>query len=420
MMKRLLGIILTLLLVLTSTAIAQETDEKVVLTYYSWGDEEPLMRALVDDFNATHENIRVEMTVMYGDTAFVDKIVTLGAGGTEFDLLGVATMKQYVQWRDFGWLADLTELIQADSIDLSVYGVGFASLADSENRFYGLPYRFSSHALFYNKLLFDEAGLPYPEQMTWEQFAELATKLTFTREDGTKQWGSFMPTWLGEPYGAIQQGSSVVDDDTAPLQYWLGMLNRLYNVDKCQMSWEEMTATSADWISLFANGNVAMIPNGEFTIANYMDALANQPELAGKSEMGITYLPYPEGGKPGTSVGGANTFISVSATSKHLAESFEFVKYVSSAAVANKLIDMGRFPACVTDEVVEYFLANIGIDGADALLLSETSYEAPPVAEFAEADAIWREEKELCLVGAQTVEESIANFATRRAEIQVD
>ena len=255
-MKRFLAILLAAALLLATCSALAENDEKVTLEYYSWGDEEAYMTTIVDAFNASQDKINVHLNYIYGEHAYEDKIVMMLAGGADFDLFGASNMKDYIARRNNGYCADLTDAIKDSGIDLSMYGAGFTEVADEEGRYYGLPYRYSAHALFYNKKIFDEAGLPYPNQMTWEEYCDLAKQLTLVRDDGTQQWGGFLATWLGEPYGAVQLGSSVLDDDTEPLKYWLNMMNRMYNVDKSHMSWEEITATSADWLLTFLGGRL--------------------------------------------------------------------------------------------------------------------------------------------------------------------
>ena len=50
--------------------------------------------------------------------------------------------------------------------------------------------------LFYNKDLFDAAGVAYPAgDMTWEEYEKLAEKMTFVK-DGTAVYGTHHHTWI--------------------------------------------------------------------------------------------------------------------------------------------------------------------------------------------------------------------------------
>ncbi|RKN86644.1 ABC transporter substrate-binding protein [Paenibacillus ginsengarvi] len=87
---------------------------------------------------------------------------------------------------------DMTELAQKNAVDLGKFeptlidGVKLSS----DGKLYGLPVTNMVQAMFYNKLIFDKFGVPYPKDgMTWEETAETAKKLN--RSDGGKQYLGF-------------------------------------------------------------------------------------------------------------------------------------------------------------------------------------------------------------------------------------
>ena len=60
---------------------------------------------------------------------------------------------------------------------------------------YSLPYRNDWYVLYYNKDLFDAAGVEYPSNdMTWEEYYDLAAKMT-SGEGSSKVYGSHNHTW---------------------------------------------------------------------------------------------------------------------------------------------------------------------------------------------------------------------------------
>ncbi|WP_322169157.1 extracellular solute-binding protein [Acutalibacter caecimuris] len=398
---------------------AGDPGEKVTIEYYTWGDEEGYLAPIVDAFNAQSEHTIVHANYVPTGSdpdAYVNRVTALLAGGGEMDVFGSSTVKVMIAYRDGGSIADLTDAIKAAGIDLDGYGEDFAStLADG--KCYALPYRFSSFALFYNKLIFDAEKIPYPEKMTWDEYAELAKSMTKTRDDGTTQWGGFIPDWMGEPILAVQMGSSVLDENTEPLKNWLGLLGRLYNEDKSHMSFEEMRSTSVDWVDIFLRGDVAMLPNGEWTVGNAKQKLADNPDLAGKCEIGIAYMPQPEGVQDPVTIGGHNTFILINKNSQKFDHAFEFVQYLTGAEGAKMLAEAGVLPSHIDDSTIDAFEKSAGISDVSPLFNSETHYEAAPVDIFSEVDTIWREEKELYLIGEKTLDETIDSFTQRRAPI---
>ena len=58
-----------------------------------------------------------------------------------------------------------------------------------------MPYRQDFWVLYYNKNLFDAAGLDYPDHVTWDEYADLAQKLTGTDAAGQKVYGTYHHIW---------------------------------------------------------------------------------------------------------------------------------------------------------------------------------------------------------------------------------
>ena len=77
-------------------------------------------------------------------------------------------------------LLDLTDRIaQSEVIDLANYYEDITELYQYDGKTYAIPKDYDTIALWYNKTLFDEAGLSYPDETwTWETLAENAQKLT--------------------------------------------------------------------------------------------------------------------------------------------------------------------------------------------------------------------------------------------------
>ena len=85
-------------------------------------------------------------------------------------------------------------------------------------RQYFLPMNYSTLALYYNKKLFDDAGLPYPtENWTWNDLLSAARKLTIDgNKDGVpEQWGIQMnANWEnGFEYWVAAAGGRLISED---------------------------------------------------------------------------------------------------------------------------------------------------------------------------------------------------------------
>ena len=83
---------------------------------------------------------------------------------------------------------------------------------------YLLPKSYSTLAIYYNKALFDEAGVPYPEDdWTWDDLLDVALDLTQDLDDDNAPdiWGIQLPaTWTtGFEYWVAAAGGQLVSDN---------------------------------------------------------------------------------------------------------------------------------------------------------------------------------------------------------------
>ena len=130
-----------------------------------------------------------------------------------------------------------------------------------------------------------------------------------------KIWGGYIPDWLRAPIMTLQRGSNLLDDDLTPIIEWTEYLNRLYNIDMSHMSYAEMKLGKIDWIKIFESGKVAMLPNGEWTIA-----MLNADKEAGLHDINwdIAPLPVINKGDVIKSPGGASTYMEYTAAQRTL------------------------------------------------------------------------------------------------------
>lgn len=387
----------------------QSPAKTVELKYYGWNDEKSYLEPAVEAFNAQSSNIKVTSTFMVPEDYYVKALTMISSGNADFDLYSVNGIDKLNQYQQVKGLVDLTPLIKDKNIDVSKYGPSIQSLK-VEDKYYALPYRTSCYAIFYNKDIFDKAGIPYPENLTWEEYAAIALKLT-TGSGQDKVWGGFIADWIRAPFMTVQKDSNLLDDDMSTITCWLEYLNRLYNVDKSHMSFAEMKTTKTDWIKIFESGKVAMLPNGEWTVS-----MLNADKAAGNHNINwdIASLPVINKGDTVKSLGGVSTFMGIYSGSKNTQAAFDFIDFVCGEKGAKLLAEKGVLTAFVNDEVKKAFKASAGVSGADALLTPETYTEAQPIPQMAAVFQAYDEEKELYLTKQESIGEFSKNFAAKR------
>jgi len=182
---------LTLFGVLTAKA------EKTTITYSTWfgGRIAAAEKLAVESFEKKYPDIRIEMTTIPW-SQYSKKVITMMAAGTTFDVYKADFY--YLQGYIFAEQAmNLEPLIKRDKLDLSGYYPFSMEPCKSllTGEMYGFPANWSGLLYCYNKGLYDDAGLPYPDPRgTWtaEEWLEILKKLTkdFDGDGRIDQFGS--------------------------------------------------------------------------------------------------------------------------------------------------------------------------------------------------------------------------------------
>jgi multiple sugar transport system substrate-binding protein len=160
----------------------------VTLNLWIFEGEDTFVPTLVKGFEAEHPNIKIEVTDIPEDN-YTTKIDTALAAGKPPDI----GFLYENSWIKAGRILPLDDTIAAAGIDTSNYNQNAFSFCQLDGKTYCLGSYAGAEMLFYNKDLFDKAGLPYPsatEPMTVDEYAALAAQLTTPNHDLTKYvWG---------------------------------------------------------------------------------------------------------------------------------------------------------------------------------------------------------------------------------------
>src|SRR5699024_5925385 len=151
--------------------------------YSIWnqGQVEP-MEKIIDEF----EEENPEVTVKLETTPFKEYFTKMDAAAQGDELPDVFWMNglNVEKYAVNDMIKPLNDDISDSDIDLENYPEGISELYDLEGKQYGIPKDFDSVVLVYNKEMFDEAGVDYPdESWDWDKFVEASKELTDTDEN---------------------------------------------------------------------------------------------------------------------------------------------------------------------------------------------------------------------------------------------
>jgi multiple sugar transport system substrate-binding protein len=193
--------------------------EKVELVYQDWRTDwfPPMAQQMLEKFNASHPNIRVFYTL---DPENLDeKMMSDFQAGTAPDVFA-GCCDFFPVWAQKGHTLDLRPYVAADLDRGTVEDwdpVQYKALFTRDGRQYGLPKYHGALALYFNKNIFDEVRLPYPEE-SWshDDYLQAMRRLTLDRDanDRIDVWGSmFDISWERIQVHVNEWGGHFVDPD---------------------------------------------------------------------------------------------------------------------------------------------------------------------------------------------------------------
>jgi multiple sugar transport system substrate-binding protein len=305
----------------------------------------------------------------------------------------------------------LDSYISAAGIDVSVFG-GITDQVTVDGKLYELPFRSDFWVLFYNKDIFDRAGVDYPtNDMTFEEYDELARKVTDTTF-GSEVYGAHYHTWRSavQLFGILDGKHSILDSDYSFFEpYYNMVLNQMK--DGVAMPFTDVSTEGLHYSAAFANGNIAMMNMGSWFISTLMSSLETgdyDAELCGN--WGLVKYPHAEGVEPGSTLG-TITGLSVTSVSDQKQEAFDFINWVSGPEGAAVMARTGNFPAISTEEVKSIIA---GLEGfpqdeasIEALEVSNLYLEVPYAENVSEINAILDTYHQMIMSGELSIEEGI-------------
>jgi ABC-type glycerol-3-phosphate transport system substrate-binding protein len=407
---RKLFIVLTLGLLLAAGSCKKETpasrtSQTATVNFYAATDHDSFLKKMVDLFNATHPDIQVIYnSIPNGD--YDDKIRVLAAGSSDVDAFWIRSPAQTQQYITNNALLDLSPFIQSSGIDLTPIRTTSLPGAARDGKIYGLPTTGSCWMLFYNKDLFDAKGLPYPENLTWDQYLDLAKSLTYT-EDGKKYWGGVCPPWTMN-LGASSAGEYLTAPEPMPYtRRYAQVLHRMYVDDKSHPSIEEMSVGTFDINPFFEAGNVYMMIQGdwEFFLLNTPFTYAAAP------------MPVFEGTAPGSSVGQSSYYV-VSPRSKYQRQAYQFIEWCTTSPEGTAIYaETGSVPSYSTPEALAAFQKSVKVPGVEYRFSAKVGGEQGTEPYYGEINDAFIQEMQLYLIGEQGLDKMFENFFKLRREI---
>ena len=309
-------------------------DEKIIITFSLWGDpaEQETTQKALDVYNDQQDKVYVQ-ALQIGRDEYNEKLQTMATSG-EMPDCGMVAEDTVIGWARDGLLSDVDIYAGQDNLPLDYLAFkynGNTVAYSAANEVLGL---------WYNKQMFDDAGLPYPpatldEAWTWEEFIEVAKQLTLDvngkhpGEDGFDknnivQYGAYVNqyTWQLEVW-ALSNGGSFFSSDGKSVTFDDAAVEALQKVFDLHLVENVAPLNDGTQDNGFASslgaGNVAMCTEGQW-------ATGFRGAGFDGIDYGVAVLPYMKQ-KVTIATGGPT---GVFATSEHPEEAADFLRWYNS------------------------------------------------------------------------------------------
>ncbi|MGE3194116.1 MAG: ABC transporter substrate-binding protein [Microbacteriaceae bacterium] len=288
----------------------------VELEFWSFyaGSEADFVAKWVEDYNASHDDVHINHTVVAQSDYTTTLIPTALANGDAPDILYVEP-STFTKYAEAGALADLTPFY-TDELKSDILPAVLDSVT-YEDQLLALPMELETLGLFYDEDVLAEAGIEPPA--TWDELQDAAAALTTDSrfgltlpvgDDGYTLFNFYPFMWMAGADVTDGNGNYTVDtpEFAEALDFWGSFT-------------QDGSAPSSLQIGPWDLGNVAtgasaMQESGSYTINSTEGDYADAPIAA-------VPLPAPDGGESITVAGGQK--LAVNAASEHVEEAADFI-----------------------------------------------------------------------------------------------
>lgn len=312
---------------------ASPSSEGITISYAVWdANQANLIQQLADSFEA-ETGIHVDIQVNgWGD--YWTALEAAATGGSLPDTFWMHSNNIYY-YASNDQLLDLTSYIDSsEAIDLANYPEGLNKIYNLNGKQYAIPKDYDTIGLWYNKTMFDAAGVTYPDDTwTWDDLKAAAVKLTKT--DGS-QYGILAPLHNQEGYYnfVYQNGGTIVTSDRKSGYDDPKTIEAMkFYFDLVREGLSPAITDDAARAEAFQNGLVAMAFFGSWNLSGFAanDYIVKNCDVA--------VLPKSNNGGQATIFNGLGN--AIAANTKHPDESWKWIEYLSNEAGQKKQAELG-------------------------------------------------------------------------------
>ncbi|MGI6174432.1 MAG: ABC transporter substrate-binding protein [Christensenellales bacterium] len=304
-------------------------------------NEEALFKVLQEFYEETGISVEVLYVASSGGWAgFFSKIQTMIAGGDTPDLIRIA-IEGFQIFYSNDMIVPLNEYAEKYPEFAAMVNDNHEKLVAPftvDGQQYGYGFDWNNVLAHINTDILAECGLEMPEpEWTVEEFLDYAQKMTFTREDGTKVWGTQVPNYyFGTSAWLFNWGASILNEDmtesTINSPEAVEMFQFLHDLIYVYEVAPDPTTVGSEFIT----GQVAMQWGGRWLLGSYYNNDFFNVDVA--------YVPIKATNQVISGVG----IYPISKASEHKDEAYKLACWLSTADAQSRILARSHIPSSKT------------------------------------------------------------------------
>lgn len=405
---------------------AEGAKDPVTLRFVSWqSNHAEGNQAVADAYHKLNPNVTVEFEYI-GDMNSADymtKTDVMIMGGEPIDIVMADSLMAYTVRAASNAYLPLDSFFEAEGTTAEDM---FNIVVRVDEQVYGIPAEMKyNNLVLINKDMLDEAGLLVPDlNWTWDDYREYAIKMT-KGEGADKIYGSFFRSGANIfGINSAKKGNPYFNDDgtlTFDEPYFSQFLQWRFDLegkDGASVPQADIKALNLNYRDQFFNGKVAMLPLGTYVLSD----IGNEKY---KHDFTTTFARMPLWNAEDEHYNAAEaTVFSIARTSEHPQEAFDFLKFWSTEGVKIKGMflsnekDTDRMESI--NNIVGDFTDLVDMEALNKVMTDEKwidSYSESTPTYQNEISNLEKEETDKFLLGAQSLEDTVANLMERGNEI---
>lgn len=324
-------------------------DEKVTIKVALWDySNTDYYKKMFDAFTAKYPNITIEPVEFTADE--YDNTVTTQLGGKQdFDVVFTKGTPALSGLIGQGHVLALDDLIAKDTTFNKDAYSGLIDQLQMDGKTYGVPFRKDNNLVYYNKDLFDKAGVPYPEDgMTMAEYHELAAKMT-SGEGNDKVYGTHVHTWASNVYNYPRRAEKFDQLDTSTYMNLKPYYDEILAMqdEGVVQDYGVLKSSNIHYSGVFYNQQVAMLQIGTWFINMCVENVKD-------FNWGVCSIASNDGLGNEVALGGV-TPVSIGAYGKHPEEAWKFITYICGEEGAQVIAEQGIVPGYNSDKISQIF-----------------------------------------------------------------